>query len=165
MIRKHERIIATLLIWIAELIAIAFVLDRLTGVRVQMENAWYYSGSVVTGATFQEATQVMEELQSVTGSLFMHARTIAQAELMPYAPYILLICAILLIGGVLSTLFVWRSVIVPDRLKEMLNTIENDEDLQSSAQSLASLLEDDGEVAESADTSHPALHPHREAKS
>ena len=149
MVRRHERVIATLLVWIAELLAVSFTFDRLNAIRVQIENAWYFSGGVIAAATSEEAAQVMEEFQRLSSEVYSKAQILARAELAAYYPYILLICAMLLLGGIISTLVIWRSVIVPDKLKDMVEAYqEAEDDAQPAAQSLASLLDADGEIPE-----------------
>src|SRR5690606_41098710 len=98
MVRKTDRVIGTLVIWIAVLVMMAWTLGRLTYPFVQVQNAWYHA-SVVTGATSEEALQIFEDLQHVNSELFLQVNQFAQAEMLNYLPYILLVSAILLAGG------------------------------------------------------------------
>src|SRR5690606_3791461 len=127
------------------LVMMAWTLGRLTYPFVQVQNAWYHA-SVVTGATSEEALQIFEDLQHVNSELFLQVNQFAQAEMLNYLPYILLVSAILLAGGVISTLFIWRSVIIPDAVSETIRASAAEADESSAPDSLASLLDNDGEL-------------------
>lgn len=162
MIRKRERVIGTLLVWIGILIAMGMTLDRMNYINIRMQNNYYNSGSVLTGANQQEATQLLETLQIINSELFFQVQAFTRAELTPYLPYFLLICAVLLIGGVLSTYFIWRSVVVPEALSEAIAAQrEEDERETSGVRSLANLLDDDGEIL-TPDADFEPEHNHRE---
>jgi hypothetical protein len=116
-----------------------------------MQNNWYYSGNVVTGASSEEATRILQEIQNVSQGLYNQTQQFAQAEMFHYIPYILLICGILLAGGVISTFFIWRSVIVPTEVSEAIaaGEIQERKQRRTAPGSLANLLSDDGELHDS----------------
>jgi hypothetical protein len=147
MVRKHERVIGTLLVWIGVIVSMSMILDRLNYARVMMQNNWYYSGGVVTGASSEEALRLLEDHQELSQQVWSQVNQFAQVELLTYFPYLLLLGAVLLIGGVLSTMFIWRSVVVPEEVAEMV--AEKQAEVQESERSLSSLLDDDGEINES----------------
>jgi hypothetical protein len=155
MVRKQDRVIGTLVIWIAVSVILSMILDRLNYARLDLINHWYYSGAAVAGTTAEDATRILEELQQVGGDIFAQTQAMARAELLQYFPYILLICAVVIIGGVLSTLFIWRSVIVPAALHETLTQYHKQDAEQPVSRSLANLLNDDGELAEADDDRQP----------
>lgn len=148
MVRKSERVIGTLMIWIAVPIAMLAALDRLNIVRVHMQNAWYHSTGVVTGAISpEEGIQLMNELQQVNNDLYFQVQQFAGAEMFNYLPYLLLICAILLVGAIVSTMLIWRSVVVPEAMRQAIAAAEEDaEETAADHTSLASLLNDEGEL-------------------
>ncbi|MBZ0286956.1 MAG: hypothetical protein K8I30_05035 [Anaerolineae bacterium] len=141
MVRKRDRVIATLIVWIGVLVAMAVILGRLTGPGLEMQNFWYYSGSVVTGGSSEEAMQVLDGINKITNDLQMQTRQYAQAELMAYLPYIVLLSAFFLAGGMLSTFFIWRSVVVPGALMDKVNLYKEIE-----SEPRAVHLDDDGEL-------------------
>jgi hypothetical protein len=61
---------------------------------------------------------------------------------------VLLILIVLLTGAVLSTLFIWRSVIVPAGVNEVVAAKHAQSSDQADRRTLASLLDDDGELVE-----------------
>ena len=148
MVRKQERVIGTLLVWIGILVTMSVVLSRITGIPIQMRNNWYNSGNVVTGANPEEAARLIESIQSINSELFFDVQRFATAELGAYLPYFVLICAVLLVGGVLSTMFIWRSVIVPADIEAAIESRKEDEADIPTGKTLASLLDDDGEFAD-----------------
>ena len=145
MVRRRERVIGTLLVWIGVLISLAMILDRLNYARITMQNNWYYSGGVVTGASSEEALRLLEEHQELSQEIWMQINQFAQAELLAYFPYIFLLMAVLLVGGVLSTMFIWRSVVVPEAISEMVSE-KQAEMREEEGRSL--VLDDDGELVE-----------------
>jgi hypothetical protein len=146
MVRKRDRVIGTLLVWIAVLISMHSIIQALNYAPVYLQNYWYYSGNVVVGPNSEEAMQVWQDFQSISSSLFAQTQQIARTELFNYYfPYVLFILAILLIGAGLSTLFIWRSVIVPAAMSEAIAAKNSESHEQTDARSLASLLDDDGE--------------------
>ena len=148
MVRKRDRVVGTLAIWVAVLITVSMVIDRLNYARLNLQNNWYYSGSVVVGQDSEAALQIWEDLQSISSDIFMQTQQIAQADMIDYYfPYVLLILAALLIGAVLSTLFIWRSVIVPAAVSEVMAANSRNRD-QADRTPLATLLDDDGELVE-----------------
>src|SRR5262245_47511195 len=108
MVRRRDRVVGTLLIWLAVVLALTMMIGRLNWAAIEMRNFWYYAGNVVTGASSEEANQLLNEISEITNQLASQTQQIAQTELLIYLPYILLITAVLLIGGVLSTIFIWR---------------------------------------------------------
>ena len=157
MVRKRDRVIGTLLIWIAVLITMGMALGRLTGYPPMfLQNNWYYSGNVVTGASSEEATRILQEIQNVSQELFNEAQQFAQAEVFQYIPYVLLICGILLAGAVISTFFIWRAVLVPTEVSEAIAAGDiPDRRRRTAPESLAKLLSDDGELHDSASDPQP----------
>lgn len=149
MVRKRDRVIGTLAIWVAVLITVSMVIDRMNFARLNMQNNWYYSGSVVVGQDSEAAMQIWQDLQSISSEIFTQTQQIAQAELFNYYfPYILLILGVLLIGAVLSTLFIWRSVIVPAGVSEVVAARNAQSHEREDRTPVASLLDDDGELIE-----------------
>ena len=162
MVRKRDRVIGTLLIWIGILFTMGMTLDRMSGISITMQNNWYNRGDVVTGASQEEATRLLETLQNINNELFVQVQQFTQTELMTYLPYFLIISAVLLVGGVLSTYVIWRSVVVPEAISEAIAASkEEDEEAQTDARSLASLLDDDGEIV-TADSDFEPEHNHRQ---
>lgn len=143
MVRKRDRLIGTLVIWIAVFVAMSKIFDGLNYAPIWMQNYWYQSGGVVVGEDSATAMQIWEDFQSVSSGLFDQTRQIAQTDLFEYyLPYLLLLVLVLLVGAVLSTFFIWRSVIVP----EAIASARRHE--QSEPTPVASLLDDDGELME-----------------
>ncbi|MEO8610824.1 MAG: hypothetical protein ABI690_23205 [Chloroflexota bacterium] len=118
MVRKRDRVIATLIVWIGVLVAMSVILGRLSGAALDMQNFWYYSGNVVTGGSSEEALQALNSINGMMNQLQFQTQQFAQAEMFAYLPYVVLLSAIFLGGGLLSTLFIWRSVAVPAELAE-----------------------------------------------
>jgi hypothetical protein len=148
MVRRRERVIGTLLVWIAVLISLSMILDRLNYARIMMQNNWYYSGGVVTGtSSTEEGLRILEAHQDLSQEIWVQVNQFAQAELLTYFPYLLLIGAVLLLGGVLSTMFIWRSVVVPEAINEMVAEKQAAMNEPETEHSL--VLEDDGELADS----------------
>lgn len=164
MIRKRDRVIGTLAVWIGITLAMGMILDRMNGIAINMLNNWYYAGNVVTGASPEEATQILQAFQTMADGLYRQVRGFAQVELLAYLPYFALLGLLLLVAGVLSTLFIWRSVIVPDQISETIAAGMSEDDAQSPKQSLASLLDDDGEIAD-VDTDFQPVSNHRQEPS
>jgi hypothetical protein len=163
MVRKSERVIGTLLVWIGVLVSLSMMFDRLNYARVMIQNNWYYSGGVVMGAESTEAgLRILEDHQHLSQEIWMQVNQFAQAELLTYFPYLLLIGAALLLGGVLSTMFIWRSVVVPQEVSDMIAEKQAVIHEAETARSLSSLLDDDGEIA---DTNHQSAQTQRQGRS
>jgi hypothetical protein len=160
MVRKRDRVIGTLLVWIGVLISTSMVLDRLNYARLDLQNNWYYTGGVLTGVSSEEANEILQNVQSISTEIYFQTQNFVKAELFTYWPYFLLIIGLLLAAGVVSTLFIWRSVIVPAEVREMIAA--NDYGESQPARSLATLLDDDGELVPLEDDPQPATN-HRSA--
>lgn len=150
MVRRRDRVVGTLLIWLAVLLSLTMIIGRLNWAAIEMRNFWYYAGNVVTGASSEEANRLLNEISQITGELSSQTQQIAQTELLIYMPYILLIAAALLLGGVLSTIFIWRSVLVPAEVSEAIA------ERHSAPRSIDALLDDDGELIQPESDVHPA---------
>ena len=146
MIRKRDRVIGTLAIWLGILVVLGMILDRMNGIAFSMLHTWYHAGNVVTGASPEEATRILEAFQALNNDLFIQVRQFTQAEMLAYLPYFVVLAIILLAGGVLSTMFIWRSVAVPTQISEAITAHRAADEEQPTNQSLASLLDDDGEI-------------------
>lgn len=147
MVRKRDRVIGTLLIWIGILITMSMILDRMNSISLYLQNNWYNSVNVVTGADPAEATQLFENIQSISNDLYFQVRQIAFYELTAYLPVFVFIGIALLVAGILSTYFIWRSVVVPEAIRETIAAHQEEGNQEpSSRQSLANLLDDDGEI-------------------
>jgi len=112
MVRRQERLIATLLVWIATLLALSAILERLLRPNLDMQNNWYYYAPVVTGENAEEASQAISRIQDISSSVYYQIQQFAHSELLQYSPAILFVSAAILLAAVLSTVFIWRSVIV-----------------------------------------------------
>lgn len=143
MIRKRDRVVGTLAIWSGTLFALAMIIDRLYIINIQMQNFWYYTGSVVTGGSSEEAMQALQNLQSINNQLFTQVQQVARAELLAYAPLILILCLFLIAAAVISTWFIWRSVAVTPDVSERVEAWSSS---RHPAAPLARLLNDDGEI-------------------
>ncbi len=139
MIRKIDRVVGMLMIWVGVFISMIIIMTRLSYAHLVASNYWYYA-NVVSGATSEQAMRINDDLSTIGQQFYMQAQQFAQAELLTYLPYILLVAAMLLAGAVLSTFFIWRSVLVPDSVTEALVAEDN-------RQSLTELLED-GELVD-----------------
>ncbi len=148
MIRKRDRVIGTLMIWVAAVVSMMLAVGRLNDTNVWANNYWYHAGNLVTGATPEEATRIVNELQSIGQGFYTQTRQFAQAEMLAYLPYILLIAAIVLAGALLSTMFIWRSVAVPAEISERIAGEAALEHTHAANESLAHLLDDDGELVD-----------------
>ncbi len=114
MVRRQERLIATLLVWIATLFALLAVLERFTRPILDIQNNWYYVSSVVTSQNPEEANQAINSIQEISNNIYFQTQQFANSELLTYSPAVLVVGAALLIAATLSTMFIWRSVIVPN---------------------------------------------------
>lgn len=150
MVRKRDRVIATLVVWIAVFISMAVILGRLTGPGVDLQNFWYYSGNVVTGGSSEEAIAALDNLNKITAELQFQTQQYAQTAVFAYLPYIILLTIIFLGGGMLSTFFIWRSVAVPGELVERVKEYR-----EGVPQPRAVHLDDDGELLHTAPESQP----------
>jgi hypothetical protein len=144
MIRKRDRVVGTLAIWAGALIAMGMTLDRMNFINIQMENAWYYTGSVVTGASSEEAMKILEDVQQISNQYFTQTQQFARAELLAYFPLIVIVCMVLIAAAVISTYFIWRSVVVPVEVSERIEARKSTG--EKSTTTLASLLNADGEI-------------------
>lgn len=140
MVRKRERVLGTLIIWSAMLLMLVMLVERMTYPRIHMQNAWY-SYNIVTGATSEEATRILESFQTINSDIYNQLNGFAQAEMAGYLPYILLISGVLLAAGVISTLLLWRLAHVPASVRESMDAHTREDDTP-----LASLFNDDGEL-------------------
>ncbi|MAS38087.1 MAG: hypothetical protein CL610_29090 [Anaerolineaceae bacterium] len=140
MVRKRERVLGTLIIWSAMLMMLVMLVERMTYPRIHMQNAWY-SYNIVTGATSEEATRILESFQTINSDIYNQLNGFAQAEMAGYLPYILLISGVLLAAGVISTLLLWRLAHVPASVRESMDVHTQEDDTP-----LASLFDDDGEL-------------------
>lgn len=155
MVRKRDRVIATLVVWIGILIAMSAILGRFTGPGLDMQNFWYYSGNVVTGGSSEAAVEVLNNINNFTNDVQSQTRQFAQAELLAYMPYIILLSALFLGGGLLCTIFIWRSVAVPGELIERVNAYKES---ASAPEPHLVHLDDDGELVHMPRESQPAPH-------
>lgn len=159
MVRRRERVIGTLLVWIGVLISLSMIFDRLNYARIMMQNNWFYSGGVVTGASSEEAMRLLEEHQALSQDIWRQINQFAQAETLTYFPFIFLLMVVLLVGGVLCTMFIWRSVVVPQEVGDMIaekQAIINEQEAEHSL-----VLDDDGEFVE---VNHPVTHQQRQGQ-
>jgi hypothetical protein len=150
MIRRRDRVVGTLAIWVTMLIAMGMMLDRMNIINISMQNAWYYAGSVVTGASSEEAMRILENLQHISNQYYTQTQQFARAELLNYFPLIIILCIILLAGAVVSTYFIWRSVAVPAEVSERIEARKS----QEATKSLAALLNEDGEIIPEPERNH-----------
>lgn len=134
------------------MISMTVIVARLNYAHLMTSNYWYYA-NVISGTTPEQATRINNDLSSIGQEFSMQAQHFAQAELLTYLPYILLVTAILLIGGVLSTFLIWRSASVPDSISEVITA-------EDTRQSLTELLED-GELVDLAADGQNARKEHR----
>jgi len=144
MIRKRDRVVGTLAIWIGVLLAMGIMLDRLNIINIQMQNYWYYTGGVVTGTSSEEAMQVLQDLQRINNLYYGETQQFARAELFQYFPLVMLLLILLLVAAVISTYFIWRSVAVPVEVSERIEARRERE--RENTTSLANLLNEDGEI-------------------
>jgi hypothetical protein len=137
--------------------AMAVILGRLAEPGLDLQNFWYYSGSVVTGGSSEAAVELLNNINNFTIEIQSQTRQFAQAELLTYMPYIILLCALFLGGGLLCTIFIWRSVAVPGELVERVNAYKES---ASVPQAQVVQLDDDGELVHISPSpnAHPAQH-------
>ncbi len=147
MVRKRDRVIGILVVWIGVFFGMAMALGRLAQPAINHYNVWYWNFQVVTGADPEEASEVIQGMQSVSNDLYYQVQQFANDEILQYAPLILFTGAILLIGALLSTWFIWRAVIVPEATSEEENSLKaNLPFLHRTAES--AVVDDDGELIE-----------------
>lgn len=144
MIRKRDRVVGTLAIWLGAVIALGMMVDRLNIINIQMQNFWYYTGSVVTGGSSEEAMQSLQNLQSINNQIHMQTQQFARAELLQYFPFIAILCLVLIAAAVISTYFIWRTVAVPAEVSERIEARRSTGGKPTT--SLATLLNEDGEI-------------------
>lgn len=144
MIRKRDRVVGTLAIWVGALIAMGMMLDRMNSINISMQNAWYYTGSVVTGASSEEAIKILNDLQSLSNDYYTQTQQFVRAEMLTYFPLIVILCMILITAVVVSTYFIWRSVAVPEEVSERIEARKSAAEKPTT--SLANLLNEDGEL-------------------
>ena len=139
MVRKHQRVIGTLIVWIMTLIALGMMVDRMNYGHLSSMFNWF-NANVVTGASSEEALRILDSVQQVSSDAYSQANHFAQTALYAYTPYFLLICALLLVGASLATMFIWRSVVVTHSLPELHRTEDESETWAEPRRSLKSLL-------------------------
>jgi len=144
MVRRRDRVVGTLAIWTAVLVVLGIMLDRLNIINLQMQNFWYYTGSVVTGGSSEEAMEALQSLQNINNQYYGETLKFARAELLNYFPLIIILCAVLITAAVISTYFIWRSVVVPAEVSERIEARKTAE--RESARPLSALLNEDGEI-------------------
>lgn len=151
MVSRRDRVIGVLLVWIAICFGMAMALGRLAQPAINQYNVWYWNFPVVTGADPEQANEVIREMNAVSNDLFYQVQQFANAEILQYAPLILFTGATLLIGALLSTWFIWRSVIVPATRDEG-NTLDSKHRFASRSANdepdIAVVVADDGELIE-----------------
>lgn len=144
MVRRRERVIGTLLVWVMLLVSMGMLIDRLNYSRVDSVYHWFNASNVVTGADPAEAQRLIDSARELSNTVYLETRHFAQLELSSYTPLFILVFGLLLLGGVLATFFIWRSVVVPVAVADL--------DLgqpERSTQPMRSLLSDDGELLDS----------------
>lgn len=161
MVRKRDRVIGTLVIWIAVIAAMSRIFEVLNRAPFHLHNSWYASGSVLVGQDSESALRVWEDVQSMSSNIYTQTYQFIQTELFSnHLPYLLLIVAALLVGAVIGTLFIWRSVIVPAGMSESI-VIRTRSNEREERPPITALLEDDGELIEPIADPEPT-HNHRE---
>lgn len=114
MVRKQERLMATLIVWAMTGLGLLSVMERFTRPILDVQNNWYYVSSVVTSQDPEAATQAINNIHEVSNNIFFQIQQFANSELLTYSPAVLVIGAALFIAATLCTMFIWRGVIVPD---------------------------------------------------
>jgi hypothetical protein len=134
--RRTQRLIATLLVWIAILFTAGTVVSRIASPPVNSWNAWYTYGNIVAEGDPEQANQLLTDIQQLANDVYQQSQAIAMGLYGQYALWLLVILAILLVGGVVATFFIWRSVALPVMAAEAGNVLPAGK---------RRLLEDDGE--------------------
>jgi len=116
--RRTQRLIATLLVWIAMLMTVGIVVSRIATPEVYPMNAWYPYGGMVTGTDPETANRLMQQIGAVTDGIWDSGRSLAMEYYGMYAVWLIAIVAILLMGGVAATYFIWRSAQLPDSVEQ-----------------------------------------------
>jgi hypothetical protein len=144
MVGRRERVIGTLIVWVAVAIALVTTVGRFDWIYVYPNSLWFNPIGVVTGAASEDVGQLLSSLSTFTSELYTQMSQTAQMELLLYTHYILVVSAVLLLGGVLSTMFIWRSVIVPSTWSEKLS--REKEQIEHQNRAVTVRLDDDGEL-------------------
>lgn len=114
MVRKYDRIVGTLLIWIAIPIAILTLLNYFLAPRIGWQNAWYWPVSIITTNDPEAAGRALQAIDEISYNIQTSLDQFARDEVWHYAPLLLLIMLTVLAAGALCTYFIWRSVRLPD---------------------------------------------------
>lgn len=114
MVRRYERVIATLLIWIAVLVAFTGLIERFSRPIINFQNNWYYFSPVVTGADADEANQAISAVQNTSNQISHQIQAFTEAEILKYTPVLLIVGAVLLIAACVCTFIIWRSIVLPE---------------------------------------------------
>jgi hypothetical protein len=112
--RRTQRLIATLLIWLAVLITAGTVLSRIASPITSLNNAWYGVGNIVADGDVETANRLMNDLQQLANSLWPRSQQLAQEAYGQYIPWLMLMVGIILVGGMTATYIIWRSVYLPE---------------------------------------------------
>jgi hypothetical protein len=135
--RRSQRLIATLLIWIAILITVGVVVSRIAEPPVETWNAWYGYGNIVADGNAEAAAQTLNDISQMGSTLWQESRLIAMELYGQYAAWLLVIIGILLTGGIASTYLLWRGVYLPERIRETDQTLPRASKRHSSDDELA----------------------------
>ncbi len=112
MISRRDRLIGTLIVWLAMFMMLAFLVQQFTAPEVNTWNNWYGFGAI-TAAEPEKATRAFEALNTFGNITYQSAHALVTEEMRAYAP-LLLVLVLALIGAVMtSTYIIWRSVIIP----------------------------------------------------
>jgi hypothetical protein len=112
--RRTQRLIATLLVWIAILFTVGIVLGRVGFTWINSYSGAYWPGNVVTGGDAETATRLLGQIQEVNNEVWQQSQMIASELYTQYALWMIALVAIMLAGAVISTFFIWRSVYLPE---------------------------------------------------
>lgn len=160
MLRKYDRILGTLIIWIAILFSMYFLLGAFTYPRVSSQNVWYWPGNVVVSSDPDAANKAMQSLNAVSDKLYWTVDSFTRNELLAYWPALLVIAVILLAGGLVGTYFIWRHARLPELNSQtedqLAFKLKNQKPLRRAAQSAEEsgfALGEDGEIIQRSRTS------------
>lgn len=108
--RRTQRLIATLLVWIAILLTTGVIVSRAGLLEITSSIGGYWPSNVVTGGDAETVAGLLGRIQSINNEVWSQTQTMANELYTTYALWLVLMIGIILAGAVISTFFIWRSV-------------------------------------------------------
>ncbi|MCA9911358.1 MAG: hypothetical protein KC519_22045 [Anaerolineae bacterium] len=118
MINRRDRIIGTLIVWGAMLMALVLFLQQFRSPGVNVWGNWYAYGTFV-GSDPLEASRVIDALSNFSSNNYQTIQAFVTEQMRGYYPLLALLVLILIGTAVFSTYVIWRSVIIPDSAHEL----------------------------------------------